>query len=334
MSSKYRYKKFFPLKSERSERNGENMIDILIMGEMLVEIMREQEDVPLYEAGVFKGPYPSGAPAICIDTAARLGCRTAIIGGVGKDDFGKCLLERLKKDGVDVSHVIRSEERATGCAFVTYFKDGSRQFIFHMGNTPAVEAKAPGRGEFQGVKYMHIMGCSLMSNPAFAQEILKTMRLFAGEGAKISFDPNIRKELFTDASIHEVIREVMEHTSIFLPGVEELLLITGQDTIEAAVKTCFEYPNLEILVLKNGSKGSRIYQRGGMVEVGVYPVEQVDATGAGDCFDGAFLTGLVQGKSVEEAAKMGAAAGALNAAAFGPMEGKIDPETVKAMLKK
>lgn len=308
------------------------MTDIITMGEMLVEIMREHEDIPLSQAGTFKGPYPSGAPAICIDTAARLGCRTAIIGGVGKDDFGKCLLDRLGQDGVDVSHVLESEERATGCAFVTYFGDGSRKFIFHMGNTPAVEAKAPGQGEFQDVKYMHIMGCSLMSNPVFAQEILKTMRLFAGEGAKISFDPNIRKELFTDGSIHEVIREVMEHTAVFLPGVGELLLVTGQETVEKAVEVCFTYPRMETVVLKNGAKGSRIYQRGHVEEVGAYQVEQADATGAGDCFDGAFLAGLVQGKSVKEAAQMGAAAGALNAAAFGPMEGKINPGTVKEIM--
>lgn len=308
------------------------MTDIITMGEMLVEIMREHEDIPLSLAGTFKGPYPSGAPAICIDTAARLGCRTAIIGGVGRDDFGKCLLDRLRQDGVDVSHVLESEERATGCAFVTYFGDGSRKFIFHMGNTPAVEAKAPGPGEFRDVKYMHIMGCSLMSNPVFAQEILKTMRLFAEEGAKISFDPNIRKELFTDESIHEVIREVMKHTAVFLPGVGELLLITGQETVEKAVDICFTYPRMETVVLKNGAKGSRIYQRGHVEEVGAYQVEQADATGAGDCFDGAFLAGLVQGKSVKEAAQMGAAAGALNAAAFGPMEGKINPGTVKEIM--
>lgn len=308
------------------------MTDIITMGEMLVEIMREHEDIPLSQAGTFKGPYPSGAPAICIDTAARLGCRTAIIGGVGRDDFGKCLLDRLRQDGVDISHVLESEERATGCAFVTYFGDGSRKFIFHMGNTPAVEAKAPGPGEFRDVKYMHIMGCSLMSNPVFAQEILKTMRLFAEEGAKISFDPNIRKELFTDESIHEVIREVMKHTAVFLPGVGELLLITGQETVEKAVDICFTYPRMETVVLKNGAKGSRIYQRGHVEEVGVYQVEQADATGAGDCFDGAFLAGLVQGKSVKEAAQMGAAAGALNAAAFGPMEGKINPGTVKEIM--
>lgn len=309
------------------------MTDILIMGEMLVEIMRDREDVQLYDAGLFKGPYPSGAPAIFIDTAARLGCGTAIVGGVGKDDFGKCLLDRLKRDKVDISHVIESEERSTGCAFVTYFRDGSRKFIFHMGNTPAVEAKAPAEGDFQDVKYMHIMGCSLMSNKEFAQEILKTMRMLAAEGTKISFDPNIRKELFTDDSIHEVLGEVMENTGIFMPGVEELLLVTGEKTIEAAVEKCFSYPQMEIVVLKNGSKGSRLYTREKVEEVSAYKVEQMDATGAGDCFDGAFIAGLVKGKSAAESARMGAAAGALNAAAFGPMEGDISMETISRMIE-
>ena len=308
------------------------MLDILIMGEMIVEIMRDHEDSPLHEAGIFKGPYPSGAPAICIDAAARLGCRTAIIGGVGQDDFGKCLLDRLQKDGVDTSRVIESQERSTGCAFVTYFSDGSRKFIFHMGNTPAVEAKAPAYGSIEKTKFMHIMGCSLMANKAFAEEILKTMRMLRADGTEISFDPNIRKELFTDESIHAVISEVMENTSIFLPGVEELLLVTGADDVNAAIERCFEYPAMRIVCLKNGSKGSTIYTRDGITDIGVYKVEQADATGAGDCFDGAFLAGLCQGKSIKEAGKMGAAAGALNAAAFGPMEGQITPESVQAMV--
>lgn len=309
------------------------MLDILMMGEMIVEIMRDREDAPLDQPGIFKGPYPSGAPAICIDAAARLGCRTAIIGGVGKDDFGKCLLDRLGRDGVDTSRVIESRERSTGCAFVTYFADGSRKFIFHMGNTPAVEAVAPEEGSIEKTKYMHIMGCSLMANHDFAEEILKTMRMLRSSGAEISFDPNIRKELFTDDSIHSVIQEVMENTSVFLPGVEELLMITGSDDVDSAIEQCFRYENMKIICLKNGSKGSRIYTREDVTEVGVYQVVQADATGAGDCFDGAFLAGLCQGRSIKDAAHMGAAAGALNAAAFGPMEGKITPENVQAMIE-
>ena len=72
------------------------MAEIMTMGEIIVEIMRDGVDQPLDKAGVFRGPYPSGAPAIFIDTVARLGHRAAIVGGVGDDDFGKCLLERLE----------------------------------------------------------------------------------------------------------------------------------------------------------------------------------------------------------------------------------------------
>ena len=310
------------------------MARLLIMGETLVEIMRDREDVPLSEAGYFRGPFPSGAPAICASSAARLGCDTALISGVGDDDFGRCITGRLEQIGVDVSHVLKNPAVSTGCAFVTYFADGSRQFIFHMGNTPAVEAKAPEKEFLRDVEIMHIMGCSLMAKKEFAEEILKTMHQVAEMGGKISFDPNIRKELLTDDSFGNVLEDVMNHVSIFLPGKEELLSTTGAGTVEEGIEACFRRPNMELVLLKNGSKGSTLYRKNGeKTDFGVYKVVQADATGAGDCFDGAFLAGILKGETLETAAKMAAAAGALNAAAFGPMEGDIRPETVTAMIE-
>lgn len=310
------------------------MAKLLIMGETLVEIMRDRENVPLGDPGYFRGPFPSGAPAICASAAARLGCPAALVSGVGKDDFGKCITDRMKEVGVDVSHVIEDPAVSTGCAFVTYYSDGSRKFIFHMGNTPAVEAKAPARAEFPDVEIMHIMGCSLMAKKEFAEEILKTMHEFADDGVRISFDPNIRKELLTDDSIGAVMTDVMKHVSIFLPGKEELLSFTGVDTVEEAVGICFEYPRMEMVLMKDGSRGSRLYLKSGeKMDFGVYKVVQADATGAGDSFDGAFLAGILNGEPLERAVRMAAAAGALNAAAFGPMEGDISPESVRKMME-
>jgi len=308
------------------------MAEVWIMGEMLVEIMRPTEGISLYEEGLFRGPFPSGAPAIFIDTVARLGHSAGIIGGVGRDDFGKCLLDRLQKDGVDCSHVLENDVYATGVAFVTYFADGSRKFIFHMGNTPAVEAKAPSDIDLEGVRFFHIMGCSLMARSDFAQEIVKTMRMARNLGAKISFDPNIRKELLKDESFFEVVKEVMENTNIFLPGVEELLLISGKQTVEEAVAKSFENPALEILVLKNGSKGCTVYSRTETISMGVYPVKAVDATGAGDSFDGAFICGLLENLDLKSTARLASAAGALNTTAFGPMEGDISIDSVNQMI--
>lgn len=310
------------------------MPEIIIMGELLVEIMRPKEDIPLYDSDYFRGPFPSGAPGIFISTAARLGHSTAIISGVGSDDFGENIMRRLRHDGVDVSRVLVSDDGHTGIAFVTYFADGERKFLFYTDNSPFTRAKAPENlSGLEDVKFMHIMGCSLMSDANFAREIVKLMKMLKSAGAKISFDPNIRLEMLKDNSVMDLLHEVLVSSSILMPGVSELKMFTGKGDIDEAITSAFSNPALEILVLKNGSKGSAVYTRNGLeAEQPVYPVVQEDATGAGDSYDAAFICGLAEGKSLAEAAKMGAAAGALNAAAFGPMEGKISPETIREMI--
>ena len=113
-----------------------------------------------------------------------------------------------------------------------------------------------------------------------------------------------------------------------------ILMITGEEGLDMAIAKAFaDNPGLELIVLKSGSEGSKIYDRNGLAEtMGVYKVEQLDATGAGDSYDAAFICGLAEGKSLKGAAQMGAAAGALNAAAFGPMEGNISRATVEKMI--
>lgn len=304
------------------------------MGELLVEIMRPHEDIPLYEPDYFRGPFPSGAPGIFISTAARLGHSAAIISGVGNDDFGKNILTRLKHDGVDVSRVIISDDGHTGVAFVTYFNNGDRKFLFYMDNSPCVKAKAPeNMAGLEDAKYMHIMGCSLMADVNFAREIVKTMNMLKSNGVKISFDPNIRLEMLKDKAVFDLLQEVLQNSSVLMPGVSELKMFTGKNNIDDAVKSVFSNKNLEILVLKNGSEGSKVFTKNGLeVSQPVFKIIQEDPTGAGDSYDAAFICGLAEGKSLSQAAQMGAAAGALNAASFGPMEGKINPDTLRKII--
>ena len=77
------------------------MCDVWAMGELLVEVMRPQAGLSLAETGPLVGPFPSGAPGIFIDAVARLGHSAAIVSGVGDDDFGRCILQRLRRDGVE-----------------------------------------------------------------------------------------------------------------------------------------------------------------------------------------------------------------------------------------
>ncbi len=309
------------------------MAKIWTMGEMIVEIMREKEEAPLYAADTFKGPYASGAPAIFIDTVGKLGGECGIFGGVGKDDFGKCILDKLKNDGVDCSNVLEDESLSTGCAFVTYFTDGSRKFIFHIGNTPAAKPKAP-KALPQNSDYFHIMGCSVTASLEFGKEIVKTMEMFKNSGAKISFDPNIRPELMKNGECKKLIDKVLANTNIFMPGKSELIEMSGQSNVENAVGEMYNaYPQMELIVIKDGKNGCIVFDREDSYKFGIYDIKPLDSTGAGDSFDGAFIYSLSQNKSIDECMKTATACASLNTAAFGPMEGKISPESVEQMIK-
>ncbi len=309
------------------------MAEVICMGDILVEIMRPEAGIPLNREGYFRGPFPSGAPAIFIDTVAKMDHTAAIIGGVGDDDFGHYTIDRMRADGVDCRFIHLSDRLSTGCAFVTYFEDGSRKFIFHMGNSAAAEVDIPDISDMDDLKYFHIMGTSLADNPKFADGIVGLMRAAVKKGTKVSFDPNLRFELIRDRRVYEIIDEIVGNTAVLLPGKEELMIITGEDSVEKAIKKAFENPVLEVIALKNGSKGSIIYTRENSFESDIYTVDVADATGAGDSYAGGFIAGLLENRPLEECAKMAAACGALNCAAFGPMEGKISPEIVWKMIE-
>lgn len=316
-----------------NKKGDTGLNSIWTMGEMIVEIMRPRADMPLDVAGEFWGPYPSGAPAIFADTVAKMGKNAGIIGGVGKDDFGKCLMEHLHAHGVNCEFVEEIEGCSTGAAFVTYFSSGERKYIFHIGNTPAAMAKSPNISSIENPAFFHLMGCSLTANDVFYDEILKTLYKFMDKGAKISFDPNLRPELIGKRSMTEFIGPILENCSVLMPGEEELLNITKSTRVEQGLEKLFRNPKLEIVALKKGSKGCTIYSRQEQFDLGIYPVVQKDATGAGDSFDAAFLCALVDELPLKECAKIASAAAALNTAAFGPMEGQISPKSVADMVR-
>ncbi len=309
------------------------MCEIWTMGEMLVEIMRPKAGMELFTKGTFIGPFPSGAPAIFIDTVARLKHGAGIFGGVGRDDFGKNILDRLEKDGVNTDYVFESENESTAVAFVTYFDDGSRKFIYHIGNTPAVKVKDFNIENIGNPKFFHIMGCSLMADEKFKERIIKTALLFAQNGAKISFDPNIRTELLAGRNIKELLGDVLDNCSVIMPGIEELKMISGMDGIDDGINKLFELEKMEIVALKKGSQGCTIYSRTEKIDCKAHKIESIDPTGAGDCFDAAFLCGLLEGKSLKACGQMASAAGALNALKLGPMEGNISIENLNKLME-
>ncbi len=307
------------------------MKSIWTLGEPLCEIMRIECDKGLEKPDLFRGPFPSGAPAIFIDTAARLGYPSGLIGAVGDDAFGACIKNRLQKDGADCSCLQTNRELSTAVAFVAYKSSGDHSFIYHIGNAAAGAVSLPPVLP-SSVGVFHVMGCAMMASRRMAGHIAKLVSHYHQAGALISFDPNIRVESLKDQNLQEITEPVMKYCSILMPGLEELLSLARETTAETAAKKLFEREVLQIIVLKDGSRGCRVITRKEDFHVPVCKVEALDSTGAGDSFDAGFLTSYLAGNSLLSCARTASAAAALNCAAFGPMEGNINPQTVARMI--
>ena len=316
---------------ERSLREEYEVKEIWTMGETICEIMRPEVDMPLERTGEFTGPFPSGAPAIFADTVAKMGYVSGIIGRVGEDEFGVCIRKRLEEDRVNCSLLSTDPILSTGVAFVSYDRNGERKFIFHMGNSAAGNLSVPKKLP-ENVGLFHIMGCSLTSSKKMAESILQTMKALYEAGAVITFDPNVRIEILKEIDLMSSVLPILEYSSVFMPGLHELLTIFETDSMDQAIDQVFQYPNIKVLVLKQGKKGAQIITRDSHFDIPICKVRAKDPTGAGDSFDAAFLCGYLSGLPLETCARQASAAAALNTAAFGPMEGIITPGRVSDLI--
>jgi sugar/nucleoside kinase (ribokinase family) len=309
-----------------------NTPEVISMGNMLVEIMRIQLDQPLDQAGTFSGPYPSGDTPIYIDTIACLGHSAGFIGVVGQDDFGRCLLERFTRDGVDFSCGQVLPDQTTGVAFVAYFKDGSRKFIFHMRHAAAgrLSAEHVNPEYFTACKWLHLTGCNLAMSTSARQACYRALDVLP-PGAQVSFDPNIRPELLSVEEIRSLCAPVLERAGVIFPSLGEAAMFTGAKDDDAGCRQWAAQG--KTVALKMGASGSRLYQGTQVLDVPGYIVEEVDPTGAGDSFSAGFSVALLEGMTLDQAGRFANAVGALAVTRKGPMEGAPDRKDVAVMMQ-
>jgi sugar/nucleoside kinase (ribokinase family) len=251
---------------------------------------------------------------------------------VGDDDFGRVNLDRLAADGVDVSGVDVAKGEATGSAFVRYRPDGSRAFVYNIAHSATGKLKMTPEAEalMDGCDHMHVMGTAL-SAPGLAQVAREAITRIKARGGTLSFDPNLRAEILDTPGLREALAEVLAQTDLFLPSGEEIYLFTAADDEAGAVQELLDRGVGEI-VIKRGSQGASHFGSQGRTDVAGLPAQEIDPTGAGDCFGGAFVSFWLAGASPETALRYANAAGANAVTKVGPMEGAATRDELDALL--
>lgn len=301
---------------------------IVTAGELLAEFVSTRTGCGLGETGNFIGPFASGAPAIFIDQAARVGAKAMIYGSVGNDPFGNLIKARLRNDGVCTSQVDTHRDKATGVAFVSYFADGRRVFVFHIEGSAADDIQVT---ELPHEPFtLHVSGASL-SIPD-ARHALRVLAQRAKElGGKVSFDPNFRSEMNSNSDVSDAVQTILKLSNFLLPSTADLQALFPDVSSDKACRTLLEQ-GVELVVLKCGSAGVKVYSQSEEFEIAGHLVNEVDPTGAGDCFCGALLGLLDQGYPLRRAATLANAAGAMHVTQRGPMEHNPTLTEIEAFL--
>ncbi|OCG23921.1 sugar kinase [Gilliamella sp. wkB108] len=301
---------------------------ICTIGELLVEFLAKEQNQRFDQTGEFIGPFPSGAPAIFADQVAKLGFQVVFFSCVGKDAFGKMCINRLEKDGVITEGITSHKKANTGSAFVTYKGEDERDFIFNIPNSACglLSFNHINENLLKDCNHLHVMGSSLYSFRAI-DAMRKALDIIKNKGGTISFDPNLRKEMFDIQEMEQSFDYIMEYTDIFLPSENEVSYFAHNngESEEQTMKALLE-KGIKHIVVKAGAKGANYYgydeqNNYKSIHVDGYLTNFVDPTGAGDCFAATFVSLMLAGFSVEKALQYANVSGALAVSKKGPMEG-------------
>lgn len=299
---------------------------VTALGEPLVEFNQTQPGALTYLRGY------GGDTSNAIIAAARAGARTAYLTRLGSDDFGDDLATLWAAEGVDASAVSRDGQAATGLYFVTHTQAG-HQFTYRRSGSAAslmTPAWLP-REVIAQSQILHVSGISMALSDSAADTVLAAVECARQSGTQVSLDANVRLRLWSLERARALLTQALRGVDWFLPSEEDLQLLTDLKHPEAMVDWAHAQ-GARIVVIKRGAHGCLVSDGQRRQALSPWPVEVVDATGAGDCFSGNLLARLTAGDDVFTAARYANAAAALSVQGFGAVAPLPRPQAVHAML--
>ena len=275
------------------------MYDVAALGELLIDFTCLSTDADGYPT---MAAHPGGAPANYLAALTKFGAKTAMIGKVGSDAFGRLLIKTLKGTGIDTRGMLVSDDVFTTLAFVTLDDSGDREFSFARkpGADTQLRFDEIDLGVIDASKVLHFGTLSMTNEPA-RDATYKAVEYAAGHGKLISFDPNLRKPLWND--LDEAKRQMLwglRHADVVKISDEETEFLLGIAPEEAA-KHIINSFGVRLVYITCGAEGCfyRTKTASGFVKA-LSGIAVKDTTGAGDIFGGSAMYGLLRAGGVPE----------------------------------
>ena len=299
---------------------------VVALGEPMIEFNHRAGSAADYLQG-FGGDTSNMAIA-----AARQGVHAAYVTRIGADAFGEMLMGLWRAEGIDTAAVEVDPVAPTGVYFVTHGENGHAFTYLRAGSAASRLAPSHLRPQwFRGAAFLHVSGISQAISATACDAVFAAVEHARAAGVRVSFDPNLRLRLWPLARARAIITATLPLADWFLPSEEDLALLAGSREIGPQLDWCAAHGARNV-ALKRGAAGVVIAQGTARTEVPGFAAKLVDATGAGDCFDGGFIARLMLGDAPVAAARYANAAASLAVEDFGAVAPIPRPEAVHARL--
>jgi sugar/nucleoside kinase (ribokinase family) len=306
--------------------NSERRVDVLVVGDLFLDlVMSGFESWPNPGEESFATEFHKevgGGAAITACGLARLGFGTFVLGVVGKSD-GAWMVDELRSRDVDVSVIRVSDTEPT--AFTVSVSTAQDRALFTYGGANREFAAAletlVGLAKKKGVRHVHLAHAV---KPAQAETLFREIHEV---GCSLSLDVGWHPNWLSDAQAIAALRLV----DVFFPNEREAAVST-KETNPRRMLEAFQRMGLRQVALKLGSEGAGLLSNGEIIVQPSGPVEVVDTTGAGDCFDAGFLYAWLHGMEPRQCLRAAAACGEMSVRVMGGIAGAPSREELESLL--
>lgn len=270
----------------------EKLYDVTAMGEMLIDFTlngQSEQGNNLFEA------CPGGAPCNVLAMLNKLGRKTAFIGKVGEDQFGRLLKGTIDELGIETKGLILDKEIHTTLAFVHTFPDGDREFSFYRkpGADMMLTEEEVDYDLIRQSRIFHFGTLSMTDEPV-RSATKKALEVAKEAGCLITFDPNLRPPLWN--SLDEAKKQMeygFQYCDMLKISDNEIQFVSGKEDYDEGIRYLQDKYNIPLIFLTMGKDGSRAYYKDMRVERKGFQVKAIETTGAGDTFCGCSIHGLL-----------------------------------------
>ena len=257
---------------------------VWVLGDAVVDLLPESDGRLL--------PCPGGAPANVAVGIARLGGTSGFIGRVGDDPFGALMQRTLLTEGVDITYLKQDEWHRTSTVLVDLNDQGERSFTFMVRPSADLFLETTDLPCWRHGEWLHLCSIALSAEPS-RSSAFTAMTAIRHAGGFVSFDPNIREDLWQDEHLLRLcLRQALQLADVVKLSEEEWRLISGKTQNDRDICALAKEYEIAMLLVTKGAEGVVVCYRGQVHHFAGMSVNCVDSTGAGDAFVAGLLTGL------------------------------------------